>query len=47
MDELPARQIDMRTIIIIGNSRTAIINGRMVTARGYEGKRIKAETSDQ
>jgi cobalt-precorrin 5A hydrolase/precorrin-3B C17-methyltransferase len=48
LDELPARQIDMRTIIIIGNSRTAIFNGRMVTARGYEGKRmIKAETSDQ
>ena len=48
LDELPARRIDMRTIIIIGNSRTAIINGRMVTARGYEGKKIiKADTLDQ
>lgn len=48
LDELSARQIDMRTIVIIGNSRTVIINGRMVTARGYEGKRMtKAETSDQ
>jgi len=36
---LADQDIDMRTIIIVGNSRTAIIGGRMVTGRGYEGKK--------
>ncbi len=35
---LPGQDIDMRTIIIIGNSRTAVIGGRMVTGRGYKNK---------
>ncbi len=36
--ELAAQNIDMRTIVIVGNSRTRMIGGRMVTARGYERK---------
>ncbi len=37
--ELRQQDIDMRTIVIIGNSQTEIINGRMITRRGYEKKR--------
>ena len=35
LDELPVESVDMVTIVIIGNSKTAIINNRMVTRRGY------------
>lgn len=30
--------IDMNTILIIGNSSTKIINGKMITPRGYLDK---------
>ncbi|MEK7816951.1 MAG: precorrin-3B C(17)-methyltransferase, partial [Actinomycetota bacterium] len=33
--ELASQDVDMRTIIIVGNSKTAVVNGSMVTARGY------------
>lgn len=33
--ELALQDVDMRTIIIVGNSKTVVVNGRMVTARGY------------
>ncbi len=29
-------EIDMVTTIIVGNSATKVVNGRMVTARGYD-----------
>lgn len=35
-DMLKAAVIDMRTTIIIGNSRTYCYNGRIITPRGYE-----------
>ena len=38
LSELAGVEIDMRTVIIIGNSRTRLIDGWMVTARGYEKK---------
>jgi precorrin-3B C17-methyltransferase len=41
LSELAAEDIDMRTIIILGNSRTVVKNGRMVTGRGYEKKKGK------
>jgi precorrin-3B C17-methyltransferase len=28
--------IDMVTTIIVGNSATKVVNGKMVTARGYD-----------
>jgi len=28
--------VDMVTTIVVGNSATKIINGKMVTARGYD-----------
>ncbi len=36
LDGLPAAGIDMRTIIIIGNSQTELRHGKMITKRGYE-----------
>ncbi len=38
LSDLSALEIGMDTIVIIGNSTTRIINGRMVTPRGYERK---------
>jgi precorrin-3B C17-methyltransferase len=29
-------EVDMRSVVIIGNSTTRLIGGRMVTARGYD-----------
>lgn len=34
--ELRNKKVDMFTTVIIGNSQTKIINGRMVTPRGYK-----------
>lgn len=36
--ELPTARVDMVTIIIVGNSRTGVYNGKMVTPRGYADK---------
>jgi precorrin-3B C17-methyltransferase len=38
LGELAGSDVDMRSIIIIGNTRTRVIDGRMVTTRGYESK---------
>ncbi len=35
LDELRNRELNMFTTVFIGNSSTAIINGKMVTKRGY------------
>ena len=35
--ELTEQDIDMLCTVIIGNSRTRIINGKLVTPRGYKG----------
>lgn len=35
--ELPGRDIDMFSTVIIGNSQTKVLNGRLVTPRGYKG----------
>ncbi len=38
LKELADKQVDMFTTVFIGNSNTKIINGKMVTPRGYENK---------
>ena len=38
LGELPGAGIDMRCLVIVGNSHTRIVDGRMVTSRGYERK---------
>jgi precorrin-3B C17-methyltransferase len=35
LDRLLGQQVDMRSTVIIGNSDTRLIDGRLVTARGY------------
>lgn len=35
--DLPDADIDMLTTVIVGNSQTKVINGRLVTPRGYQG----------
>ena len=34
--ELRDKQVDMFSTVIIGNSQTQVINGRLVTPRGYK-----------
>lgn len=36
LEELKVTRVDMFTTVFIGNSQTKIINGRMITPRGYE-----------
>lgn len=36
LGELLRQDIDMRTVLIIGNSSSRLIDGRLVTLRGYE-----------
>ena len=35
--ELRDTQVDMLTTVFVGNSRTRVMDGRMVTPRGYRG----------
>ncbi|MCR5626600.1 MAG: precorrin-3B C(17)-methyltransferase [Lachnospiraceae bacterium] len=37
LEELSDTQVDMFTTVFVGNSQTKIINGKMVTPRGYKG----------
>lgn len=39
LDELRSARVDMFSTVFIGNSQTCLINGRMVTRRGYEHQR--------
>lgn len=38
LSELADKQVDMFTTVFIGNSKTRIVNQKMVTPRGYENK---------
>lgn len=37
LEELAGTQVDMFTTVIIGNKNTKIVNGKLVTSRGYSG----------
>lgn len=37
LEELAGTQVDMFTTVIIGNKNTKIVNGKLVTSRGYRG----------
>lgn len=37
LGDLPGRDIDMFTTVIVGNSQTRLINNKLVTPRGYRG----------
>jgi len=34
---LPCEDVRMTTCVIVGSSATRVLNGRMVTPRGYQG----------
>ena len=36
--DLPAAEVDMLTLILVGSSQTMLHNGRMITPRGYDRK---------
>jgi precorrin-3B C17-methyltransferase len=36
--DLPQAEVNMVTILIVGNSRTGVFKGKMVTPRGYASK---------
>lgn len=38
LEELKTAEVDMFTTVFVGNSQTRIINGKMVTPRGYSNK---------
>ncbi|HHX36921.1 MAG TPA: precorrin-3B C(17)-methyltransferase [Clostridiaceae bacterium] len=38
LNHLPEAEIDMFSVVVIGNSQTKIMNGKLVTPRGYEEK---------
>jgi precorrin-3B C17-methyltransferase len=38
LSRIPFDAIDMQTTVIVGNSKTTVWNGMMVTPRGYENK---------
>ena len=38
LKEMLNAEIDMVTTIIVGNSATKVVNGKMITARGYDLK---------
>jgi precorrin-3B C17-methyltransferase len=40
---LPLDEVDMQSVVIVGNSRTYIWNGWMITPRGYLDKYSVAE----
>ncbi len=41
LGELKEKQVDMFTTVFIGNSSTTVVNGRMVTPRGYTSEKEK------
>ena len=42
LGDLPLGQVDMRTVLVIGCSRTVVLDGRMVTRRGYHAQIARA-----
>lgn len=45
LDELSTASVGMDTLIIIGNSTTRVLDGKMVTARGYANKYALGESA--
>ena len=40
LEDLPIEQVDMLTLVLIGNSSSRVSGGRMVTPRGYPGAEL-------
>jgi len=46
LENLIKQDVSMTSVVIIGNSQTQVIGGRMITSRGYQKKYELGETSD-
>jgi len=46
LDTVDVEQVDMLTLVLVGNSSTRIIDGRMVTPRGYPGAELAGEVGE-
>ena len=40
LGELPVEQVDMLTLVLVGNSSSYAKDGRLVTPRGYPGAEL-------
>lgn len=40
LEDLPLEQVDMLTLVLVGNSSSRVVAGRMVTPRGYPGAEL-------
>jgi len=40
LEDLPLEQVDMLSLVLVGNSTTRLVHGRMVTPRGYPGAEL-------
>jgi cobalt-precorrin 5A hydrolase/precorrin-3B C17-methyltransferase len=40
LESLPLEQVDMLTLVLVGNSSSRVAAGRMVTPRGYPGAEL-------
>jgi cobalt-precorrin 5A hydrolase/precorrin-3B C17-methyltransferase len=40
LETLPLEQVDMLTLVLVGNSSSRVAAGRMVTPRGYPGAEL-------
>ena len=41
LEDLKPEQVDMLTVVLIGNSSTKAVDGRMITPRGYPGAQLQ------
>jgi precorrin-3B C17-methyltransferase len=46
LDHLLEQEVGMRSVVIIGNSTTCVLDGRMVTPRGYYGEQKQEQNRD-
>jgi cobalt-precorrin 5A hydrolase/precorrin-3B C17-methyltransferase len=46
LDAVDVEQVDMLTLVLVGNSSTRIVDGRMVTPRGYPGAELEREVGE-
>ncbi len=41
LEDLPLEQVDMLSLVLVGNSTTRLVDGKMVTPRGYPGAELR------
>lgn len=46
LESIPFEEVDMHSVVIVGNSQTYVWNGLMITPRGYRLRRSEKDTSE-